>query len=366
MLAENSTFTKIKIPNGGLVTKLHLPSTVTSLEIKNQTNLTDFACQGYSNITSLIIENTPNIGAFDIMSDCIDNLTGLRLTGINENIGDDEDGILDFLMSDDIKGKYIGANGRPVSDSTRYPYISGTITVNNIGTNKKASLKAIYPDLTINSVNTPYTQYLVNFVVNGEVVNSVEADIYNNFTASYNKGGTLPLYPVKDSAVILGVTHHYLFDEWVITGSGAANASVNSLGVVSGVRSNLTITASFIDCVLPAEPHDIPTNGYLYHNSDPSLSAYTLGEFYAICKSNVQETITTESPKFIFSLTAHTVHYQVGILFLILSDYSISVNLPEVVLPILYSHVITSQQIINGTPMVLTAADGRKVRFVTG
>ena len=295
VLAENSTFTNIKIPNGGLVSKLHLPGTVTSLEMKNQTNLTDFTCQGYSNITSLIIENTPNVSAFTIMTSCFDNLTGLRLVGINENLGNDENGILDLLMSNDIKGKYIDANGRRVVDNTRYPYISGTITVNDIGTNKKAYIESIYPNLTINSVNTPYTQYSVDYVVNGVVVNSVDADVYNNFTSSYNSDGTLPMYPTKDSATILGVQHHYLFDEWVISGSAAASASVDSLGVVSNVRSNLTVTASFIDCVLPAEPHEIPTNGYLYHNTNPSLSAYTLGEFYAICKSNVLDTITTES-----------------------------------------------------------------------
>ena len=198
-------------------------------------------------------------------------------------------------MSDVIKGKYIDANGRRVVDNTRYPYISGTITVNDIGTNKKAYIESIYPNLTINSVNTPYTQYSVDYVVNGVVVNSVDADVYNNFTSSYNFDGTLPMYPTKDSATILGVQHHYLFDGWVISGSAAASASVDSLGVVSNVRSNLTVTASFIDCVLPAEPHEIPTNGYLYHNTNPSLSAYTLGEFYAICKSNVLDTITTES-----------------------------------------------------------------------
>lgn len=295
VLAENSTFTNIKIPNGGLVNKLHLPSTITSLEMKNQNNLTDFTCQGYSNITSLIIENTPNINAFEIMTSCLTNLTGLRLVGINENIGNDENNILRLLLSDAVKGKYIDANGRRVVDPTRYPYISGTITVNDIGTNTKARLEEVYPHLTINSVNTPYTQYTVDYVIDGIIVDSQEADIYNNFTATYNASGELSTYPTKASAVILGVTHYYLFNQWVVSGSAAASAIVSGLGRVTNVGSNLTITATFTDCTMPAEPHEIPTGGYLYHSSDPALSAYTLGEFYAICKSNVLDTVTTNS-----------------------------------------------------------------------
>lgn len=295
VLAENSTFTNIKIPNSGLVTKLHLPSTVTSLEMKNQTNLTDFACQGYSNITSLIIENTPCINAFDILTSCLSNLTGLRLVGINENLGNDENDILGLLLSDAVKGKYVDANGRRVVDDTRYPYISGSITINDIGTNTLERLNRAYPNLQITSVNTPYTQYSVDYVIDNVVVDSVEADIYNGFKATYNADGTLTSYPTKDPVVILGVTHYYLFDSWVVTGSAASSATVNGLGVVSNVQSNLTVTATFTDCVMPAEPHEIPEGGYLYHSSDPDLSAYTLGEFYAICKSNVLDTITSDS-----------------------------------------------------------------------
>ena len=298
--AKNSRITDIVLPNGGLLTKLHLPSTLTKLVLKNQSQLNDFTCQGYSNITYLDIENTSGIDVFDVVHECIDNLLSLRLVGINVNLGNDDNDILHFLLSDDIKGKYLDANGVTSSDTTKYPYISGTIIVNKIGSNLKAQIEATYPDLTISSSNV-YTQYKVDFKVGNTVIDSAEADTYNNFTVSYNSSGTLDNFPYKASQMISNVKHHYLFKQWNLTtpSGGVVTATITG-NTISGIESNIIATAEFYDCTLPSTPREVSSGGYLYwntyadgENADRTKSAYSTSEFYALCMGNVIEEISS-------------------------------------------------------------------------
>ena len=290
--AKNSRITDIVLPNGGLLTTLHLPATLTKLVLKNQSQLSDYTCQGYSNITYLDIENTSGIPVFDVLLECIDNLNSLRLVGISENLGNDDDDILHFLLSDDIKGKYLDANGITSDDQTKYPYISGTIYVNRIGSNLKERIEAAYPDLTISSPSV-YTQYTVEFKVDGTTVDTAEADTYNNFTVSYNANNTLDNFPYKPS--ISG--HHYLFNQWSLsTPTGGSVTATANEHTISGIESNIVATAEFYDCTLPSTPREVQSGGYLYWNTyadganaDRTKSAYSTSEFYALCMGNVIE-----------------------------------------------------------------------------
>lgn len=290
--AKNSKITDITLPNGGLLTTLHLPATMTKLILKNQSQLTDYSCQGYSNVTYLDIENTSGIPVFDIVLECLDNLKSLRLVGINENLGNDDNDILHFLLSDDIKGKYLDANGITSDDTTKLPYISGKITVNRIGSNLKERLEAAYPDLTISSPSV-YTQYTVEFKVDGKTVDTAEADTYNDFTVAYNESGLLDNFPYKASVG----THYYLFKQWNLkTPSGGIVTATATENTISGIASNIVATAEFYDCTLPSSPREVPAGGYLYwntyadgDNADRSKSAYSTAEFYALCMGNVIE-----------------------------------------------------------------------------
>ena len=290
--AKNSKITDIVLPNGGLLTTLHLPASLTKLVLKNQSQLTDYTCQGYSNITYLDIENTSGIPVFDVVLECIDNLKSLRLVSINENLGNDDDDILHFLLGDKIRGKYLDANGVTSDDPTKLPYISGKITVNRIGSNLKERLEAAYPDLTISSPSV-YTQYTVEFKVDGTTVDTAEADTYNDFTVSYNESGLLDNFPYKASSG----SHHYLFKQWILkTPSGGTVSATVAENTISGIESNVVATAEFYDCTLPSSPREVPSGGYLYwntyadgDNADRNKSAYSTAEFYALCMGNVIE-----------------------------------------------------------------------------
>ena len=54
---DGTKITGVTLPNGGVLKKLHVPSTMTSLIIRNQNALTDFTCPSLSNISTLWLEN---------------------------------------------------------------------------------------------------------------------------------------------------------------------------------------------------------------------------------------------------------------------------------------------------------------------
>lgn len=289
--AANSAFTTIVLPNGGLLSVLHLPATLTSLEIRNQTQLTDFQCGGYDNITKLIIQNTPSVPISNILINHLDQFTdGLRLEDVTIELGDDENDVVGLLLSDDMKGKYIDNTGSIDTTGERRPYISGTLTLNSIGTSTAQKLRAAYPNLTVTAVEE-YSQYEVKFVVNGTVVETDLADKYNAFTVSYNSDGTKDTFPYKPSS---GTTH-YLFNQWVITPTtqGQTTTATVNESTISNINADITVTAEFFSCTLPEQPREIPQGGYMYWNTyadganaDRTKSAYSTGEFYAICMSD--------------------------------------------------------------------------------
>jgi len=129
--ARNTNLTSLNLPVGGVIEELYL-GTVKNLEILNQTKLREFDCTDISGINRLRIENTPSIPVVEMLTDYLTQLTnGVRIVGLNEVVGDNRD-FINLLLSDDAKGKYIDNNGVLSGDKTKYPYISGTLTVGEI------------------------------------------------------------------------------------------------------------------------------------------------------------------------------------------------------------------------------------------
>lgn len=79
---DGTAIKSIKLPDGGILKTLHLPDTVTSLKVCNQTYLTDFVLNNPAGITSLRIENTPAIDSYEIF-DAMNTGARVRLTDID-------------------------------------------------------------------------------------------------------------------------------------------------------------------------------------------------------------------------------------------------------------------------------------------
>ena len=54
---DGTKITGVTLPNGGVLRILHLPSTITSLIIRNQSAIMDFTCPSLSSISTLWLEN---------------------------------------------------------------------------------------------------------------------------------------------------------------------------------------------------------------------------------------------------------------------------------------------------------------------
>ena len=70
----------VTLPNGGVLKKLHLPSTVANLTILNHSNIEELSIASYDNITTLRLENVPTIDTRAILNE-IKTGTQIRLVG---------------------------------------------------------------------------------------------------------------------------------------------------------------------------------------------------------------------------------------------------------------------------------------------
>ena len=161
--AGGSTVPYFTFGNGGILETLEL-GTPKRIVLLNQSYLTDFSYDSLNELVMLRIENTPNTGVMDILSERLNDLRlGIRLVGIDETITDRSYMILKRLASSEAQGKRIDANGNLVNDRTAYPVISGTIHCPVVGTTVLSTLNRLYPDLIIDAAQV-VDQYTITFV----------------------------------------------------------------------------------------------------------------------------------------------------------------------------------------------------------
>lgn len=167
---EGTRITGVTLPNGGILKTLHLPSTVSSLVIRNQPLLTDFEMPSYENLTTLRLENL-NVDLFDTLSMILQmpENSRVRVLGVEWTI-DTAEGIFEvFDKLDDYRG--LDEYGNNVDK----PQISGVIHTGTITSNDYAEMIRRYPNFTINYEHITSN---VQFFVEGQLVHSVL--IYDN------------------------------------------------------------------------------------------------------------------------------------------------------------------------------------------
>lgn len=233
--ASHSGASSISLPAGGILQELQLGS-VTDIEVLNHATLQSFSCDSYDNLKSLRVENTPNIPVIDIITTRLPYLTnGLRLVGIDAEVSD-ADSLFDLLLSDAAKGKYIDNNGSYIEDANAYPYISGTIHCDKVGSYTLARMNEVYPYLTI-EYNTLVNQYLVTFMNCG-----------TEFDVQYVMHGQSALNPITRSEDPKPTptkpstqSTDYTFDKWSGTWKNADETAA--------ITSNTTFDAQYTETV---------------------------------------------------------------------------------------------------------------------
>lgn len=156
---EGTKIQGLTLPNGGMLKKLHLPSTITNLTILNQSRITEFsiANNDYSNINTLRIENCSSaIPVNDILED-IAASSRVRLIGFTmevESTSDVED-FYDYL--DTMRG--LDESGGNLDHAV----VQGTITcLGTITGAWYAEMLARYPYITIEYEHISSSVYFYN------------------------------------------------------------------------------------------------------------------------------------------------------------------------------------------------------------
>lgn len=151
LLADGSAITGVVLPTGGKLTTLTLPATITSITAKSLNYLTDFTMDGYENIMSLVIENSPSIDSLAMVNSS-PKLATVRLLGINWTLTDDS--VLERLYN--MTGLDENHNSTPRA------VVTGNVSVDTIRERNLAKYQEAWPNLIITYSNM-IRQYTVEF-----------------------------------------------------------------------------------------------------------------------------------------------------------------------------------------------------------
>lgn len=139
---DGTATTGVTLPNGGMLKVLHLPNTVTNLSILNQKHLTDFTMPSFENVSTLRIENTPNIDVVSIVSGMVDN-SRIRVIGFDCTAESVNDIYTFFDKLDVCRG--LDEKGNNIDKAV----VSGKIRVDLISTEDIEALATRYPSVTV-------------------------------------------------------------------------------------------------------------------------------------------------------------------------------------------------------------------------
>ncbi|MBR5604192.1 MAG: leucine-rich repeat protein [Bacteroidales bacterium] len=138
--ATGSGITGVALPNSGFLKIVQLPSTITSLVLKNQFYIEELSLEGYNSVETLWIENCPTIDELELFNNC-SNVKRVRLTGVNWSFDDTS-----FLYSLKERGLYgIDEN----NTNTANAWIDGTCHIKTLNGSEMAELNILYPYLKI-------------------------------------------------------------------------------------------------------------------------------------------------------------------------------------------------------------------------
>ena len=151
LYAEGTNASGVIFANGGLLETAHLPK-ITSLLIKNLNYIKDFVVDGYDNLQTLIVENTPSINTYDIVMNA-PLLKLLRLISLNWD-----------AESSSVLGRLLTIGGIDSSGyETDQSILTGTVTVPTIGQYELYKYEEAWSDLTIIPKDGIIPQYKVTF-----------------------------------------------------------------------------------------------------------------------------------------------------------------------------------------------------------
>ena len=216
--AENSGATGVIFANGGKIQKAYIPA-VTSLTIKNLNYLNEFIVDSYTNLQTLIVENTAFIDTYNVIN-MSPMLKVLRLIGVNWRLSDSS--ILDRVLT--MRG--VNNTGGEIEDSV----LSGNAHVAGIKQYDYYNYTTAWQDLEI-TYDTMTPQFVVTFTnEDGTVLDVQYVDINMNAVDPITREDNPISTPTKESTV----AEDYTFAGW--------DSSLDNIGNNKTIKATYTST----------------------------------------------------------------------------------------------------------------------------
>ena len=221
--ATGSGITGVALANSGLLKIVELPSTITSLVLKNQHYIEELNLEGYDKVETLWIEGCPTIDEFELFNKCT-NVKRVRLTDVNWFFEDSS--YLYELSQRNLKG--IDENGL----NTDIAWIDGTCHINTINGSEMAELNRLFPYLTITYGNLSAD---LIFMSDDGTTELARQTIING-----GNGTQLSFTPTKESTA----QYSYTFAGWSLTNGGSIAVDH---AVFNNVKTNRYVYAVFTE-----------------------------------------------------------------------------------------------------------------------
>jgi hypothetical protein len=149
--ATGTAITGVELPPSGYLKKIYLPNTITNLTLRNQTHIETFSCAGYTNLTTLRIENCVNVPIATIVN-AATNLSRVRL--LDMSLTCDDETLINKLMA-------CGGLDE-TGNNTEKSIITGTLHIKTVAPSQLAEIQAYYPNLTV-TYDTLKKEHTVTF-----------------------------------------------------------------------------------------------------------------------------------------------------------------------------------------------------------
>lgn len=188
--AKGSHISGVSLPEAGYLRVMELPDSITTLTIKNQLYLTNDNIKIYSNetgelletypgISTLWVENCPEIDVIELFEKC-PNVTRIRLTDVEWEFETGEEALAFFetLYTKD------GISDSGVTQENK-PTIKGNCHINNLLGSQMTEIQSHLPDLKITYINL--TSYL--YCYDDGVINEDGERIYTVVYRAESKNG---------------------------------------------------------------------------------------------------------------------------------------------------------------------------------
>lgn len=220
--AERTSLAAVTTPNGGCITTIHLPATVTAISLCNQTMIEDYSCAGYSNVASLRVENCPLIeqNLKTILAACT-NLTHVRLV----NVDWQEDSADMLIRLTQLGG--LDENGNTVNTAV----VTGKVHITNCSADDLSTIRAAFPYLSVTYTTATARLTFVN-AVNSEGVGGGELF---HLDVPYGSTGYYPYdqlhSEIEKPTLVSSAQYSYEFTGWS--------------GSIANVTKSRTITALY-------------------------------------------------------------------------------------------------------------------------